>query len=55
VYSVLDAFYVAAAETLHLAAEFEIALDLFVVEDTEAIDDSHRATDHFDDFISYHA
>ena len=38
-------------ESLHLAAEFEVAFDFFVAEDAEAIDDSHRAADHLDDFI----
>jgi len=33
---VLDAFYVAPAEALHLAAEFEIPADLRVVQDAEA-------------------
>jgi hypothetical protein len=35
VYSVLDAFDVAAAETFYFAVEFEVALDLIVVEDAE--------------------
>jgi hypothetical protein len=41
----------AAAEALHLAAEFEIAFDLFVVKDAEAVDDGDGVADHFDDFI----
>src|SRR5664280_3431833 len=50
-HSVFDAFYVPPAETFHFAAEFEVPLDLFVVEDAEAVDDSHGAAGHLDDFI----
>ena len=41
----------AAAEALHLAAEFEIAADLRVVQDAEAVDDGDGAAGHFDDLV----
>jgi hypothetical protein len=50
---VLDAFDVAAAETLHLAAEFEVAFDLFVVEDAKADDDGDGSVGHGDHCIRF--
>ena len=46
---VFDPFYVPAAQALDLAAEFEVALDLFVIEDAEAVDDRDGAAGHPDD------
>ena len=39
------------AQALYFPAQLEVATDLFVIEDAEAIDDSHGAADHLDDFI----
>jgi len=47
----LDAFDMAAAEALDLAAELEIAADRGVVEDAEAVDDGGGAAGHPDDVV----
>ena len=51
IYLIFDPLYMPSPESLHLAAELEVALDLFIVEYPEAIDDSDGAADHLDDFI----
>jgi hypothetical protein len=41
----------ATAESLDLAAEFEVATDGVIIEDAEAIYDGDGAPGHFDQFI----
>ena len=48
---VLDSPNVAAAEALHLAAEFEVAADLRVVQNAEAVDDGDRPARLRDDRV----
>jgi hypothetical protein len=48
---VFDAFDVAAAESFDLAAQFEISLDLSIVQNTEAVDNGRVPTDHVQDQI----
>ena len=43
---VFDPLHVAAAESLDFAAQLEVAADLIVIQDTEAIDDGRRPSDH---------
>ena len=49
--AVFDPLHMPPAEAFHFAVEFEIAPDLFVGEDAEAVNDGDGAAGHLDDFI----